>query len=179
MHTREHALEAMDLLWHNYYLVGQFVDFDRMPMEKAVEHLKQKNVSQRKMGIATYLSNIGYVVSGWALWELYSGELCAGLPNPGTGQGTCVDQVASSLAANRIAFPQKDWFVGGLALRNLVAHYSGRVSGERAEKHFKKAQAVFPTLTKNPADYVTIEFGEVCDIYLNIEDFIRDTSRGS
>jgi hypothetical protein len=173
MHTPIFALEALELLWHNYHVLGENVDVHRMPSEKSIKYAKGDQRTLRALSIAAYLSNLGCFVSVWALWELYSWELCS--PLPIQRKGDSVKATATCLAANGIPFPKREWFEKASGLRNIIAHYSGRVSGEKAEKHFQNAKAVFDIST-NAVGYVNVEHEHICDLYLNVEDFIKKTA---
>jgi hypothetical protein len=154
---------------------GKEVDFELMPPDVLEAHVRQKTLT-RPFRIRTWLCRQGYIISAWALWEYYSSTACERLTTHVNGRRnlSLVNYVAKSLAANNIPFDHHDWFSGANALRNLIAHFSGRVVGSRARDLYEDARRALPDLQIYVDDYVIIEHEHVAEVQCKIGDFIRD-----
>jgi hypothetical protein len=171
---REEALEFLEVLWENYHRVAQQVDSELMPPEVLDAHVKQGTLT-RPFRIRSWLCRQGYIISAWSLWEYYSRIFCEGLPTRvgnKTRQESCVDWVARSLAANQISFRSRSWFAGANALRNLIAHHSGRAVGPKAKGLLAQAKTAFPDLAIHLDDYLILESEYASAVQFEINDFI-------
>jgi DNA-binding XRE family transcriptional regulator len=171
------ALEFLGILWENYHRLAQQVDLYLMPPAVFDAHVEQK-VLVRPLRIASWFARQGYFISAWSLWEYYSRVFCERLPNtvPRNRHESCVDWVGRWLAANNIPFPRQKWFSGANALRNLIAHYSGRVTHPRALTLMNNAKAAFPKLESYADDYVVIESEHASELQFEIDEFIRNVA---
>jgi hypothetical protein len=87
-----------------------------------------------------------------------------------------VDWVARSLAANQIPFRNRSWFSGTNALRNLIAHHSGRAVGPKAKGLLAQAKKAFPDLAIHLDDYLILESEYASAVQFEINDFILHTA---
>src|SRR5205823_5626137 len=96
---------------------------------------------------SAWLQTQGYYMSLWSLWEYYSGVLAEGMPIKASKKDKPhVVWVRDTFRANSQTFAEYDWFVGGDALRNLIAHHAARVANKRATGLWGQAKAVFTDL---------------------------------
>jgi transcriptional regulator with XRE-family HTH domain len=178
MHSAQ-ALEFLETLWANYHRLSEQVDLELMSSDRRDRFIEQ-NPPVRPFLQAAWFGRQGYIVSVWSLWEYYSRVFCEGLPNivGRKPRESCVNWVGRSLAANHIPFPGKDWFSGANALRNLIAHYSGRVTEAGAQRYFKNAKKVtFQNLELLPDNYVNIQTEHVSAFHWEIGEFVRDMAQ--
>jgi hypothetical protein len=177
MHTAKLTLKTLECLWGNYWLLGRQVDPYRMPSDRIDELIRQKAPADPLL-LAAWLATQGFFISAWSLWEYYSRSLCNGLPNKVSEKGKShVQWVAETFGANGKVFAEHNWFVGGNALRNLIAHHAARAVGSDAEKWWKKAQPVFPDLQLDPDGYILINHDHASTLKWKVDEFIRDPSR--
>jgi hypothetical protein len=177
MHTAELTLKTLDSLWSNYLLLGQQVDLDLMPSDR-IDELDRQKVPVGPLWLAAWLATHGFFISTWSLWEYHSRSLCNGLPIKVSEKGKShVQWVAETFAANGMVFADHSWFVGGNALRNLIAHHGARAVGSDAERWWKKAQPVFPDLPLDPDGYLLIMHDQASTLKCKVDEFIRETSR--
>ena len=177
MHTAKTAHETLEILWNNYLLIGEQVDFDFMPRETLEDHI-ERNSQIRPFRIAAWLARQGYFIAAWALWEYYSHTVCHGLMKKekrGAHEST-VDWVGKSLAANSVDFGEQDWFSSANSLRNLIAHYGARAVDLRAKALLERSRAAFPDIASYKDGYVEITHSHMADLQIRIEDFIRNTA---
>jgi transcriptional regulator with XRE-family HTH domain len=170
------ALQFLDTLWANFRRVGASVDIEQMSHDRR-EFLIKQNPPARPFIQAAWFSRQGYIISAWSLWEYYSRVFCDGLPKivARDRHQSCVDWVERSLSANSIPFPRRHWFSGGNALRNLIAHYSGRAIDSAGQRHYRNAKKfAFPDLDLFADNYVNIQKDHVSLIHWEIGEFIRD-----
>jgi hypothetical protein len=59
-------------------------------------------------------------------------------------------------------------------LRNLIAHYSGRVTKPRALQLLENAKMAFPKIEFYADDYVLIESDYASELQFEVEEFIRN-----
>ena len=177
MHTASTAHETLELLWNNYLTLCEQVDLDSMPPDTLAVHVKQ-NSPERPFRIAAWLARQGYFIAAWSLWEYYARGLCQSLQNKekrGDNEST-IEWVGRSLAANSVAFIDKEWFVSAICLRNLIAHSGARADGSRAEKLLDRSRTAFPDIQTWQDGYVHITHSDVADLQIKIEDFIHHTA---
>ena len=177
----ELALQFLDILKTNYLRLAREVDLVLMPSERR-DRLIERNASYGPFLQATQFGRQGAIISVWSLWEHYSRLFCEGLPTSlrKEGRDSCVTWVGRCLAANGISFPDEgnqDWFSGANALRNMIAHYSGRVVESRARNLLETAKRAFPSIELFADDYVAIQPQHVSAFYWNIGEFIRQTAK--
>ncbi len=177
MHTAKTADETLEMLWNNYLVLGEQVDFDFMPRETLEVHI-ERNSQVRPFRIAAWLARQGYFIAAWALWEYYSRTLCRGLTKKEQRRRheSLVDWVGKSLAANSVDFGDQDWFSSANSLRNLIAHHGARAVDSRAEELLERSRVAFPDIEAYEDGYVKITHSHMADLQIRIEDFIRNTA---
>ena len=177
MHTAKTAYETLELLWNNYLVLGEQVDFDFMPRETLEVHI-ERNSQVRPFRIASWLARQGYFIAAWALWEYYSRTMCQGLMKKEQRRRyeSTVDWVAKSLAANSVDFDGKDWFGSANSLRNLIAHFGARAVDSRAKELLERSRVAFPDIEAYKDGYVAISHSHMADLQIRIENFIRNTA---
>ena len=178
MHTTATAAESLEFLWSNYLTLVGHVDLEAMSSDVLEGHIKS-NATVRPFRIATWFAREGGFFSIWSFWEYHARIVCGGLPNRETkaGNESTVDWVARSLAANGISFGDRDWFNRANVLRNLIAHGGGRITDEAERKKFERCQLAFPSIGTWQDGYIAIEHEHLAELYLKVEDFIRDVAR--
>ena len=178
MHTRELALKTLELLQQNDQIVGTHVDLGRMPYHRLAKLVKT-NVAINPFVLSAWLQTQGYYMSLWSLWEYYSRILCEAMPEKvnATRHKSHVEWVRDSLLANGQTFAEYDWFVGGNALRNLIAHHATRVMDQRATKLWDQAKAVFTGLDLDPQRYVVLEHHHAIVLLRKVKNFIKDRAQ--
>jgi hypothetical protein len=174
------ALQFLDTLRTNYQRLAQEVDIELMPRQR-FDQLIEGNAPYEPFMQAAQFGRQGAIVSAWSLWEYYSRALCERLPTSVRRErrDSCVTWVGRSLTANGISFPtegNQDWFSGANALRNIIAHASGRVADSRARNQLLAARNVFPDLELFTDNYVAIRTEHVSTFHWKIEEFIRQTA---
>jgi hypothetical protein len=178
MHSPELALQTLEHLWRNYLTLGEQVDLGLMSWDRSDAALAQPPAVRRSLEFASWLAAQGFFFSAWALWEYHSRAACDGLPNKASDKGKShVQWAKDTFDVNGRTFAEYAWFVGGNALRNLIAHHAARVAGPDAERWWKKAQPVFPQLQLDPDGYVLIDGGLASQVMWKVGEFIRDPSR--
>jgi hypothetical protein len=177
MHTQELALKSLEHLQHNDHIVGTHVDLYRMPHDQLTELVK-KNVAINPFLLSAWLQTQGYYMSLWLLWEYYSRTLCEGMPKKVTAKSKShVEWVRDTFQANSQIFAEYDWFVGGNALRNLIAHHAARVIGPRATALWNQVKAVFTDLGIDPRQYVLLDHNHATTLLWKVENFILDPAQ--
>jgi hypothetical protein len=178
MHTQELALKTLEHLQNNDHIVRTQVDRTLMPCDRLAE-MVQKNVPINSLLLATWLQNQGYYMSLWSLWEYYSRNLCEGMPITVKKKNnqSHVEWVRDTFHANNQTFAEYDWFVGGNAFRNLIAHYATRVGEPQATKLWHQAKAVFTDLVCDPQQYLLIDHDHTVALLWKVENFIQDPTQ--
>jgi transcriptional regulator with XRE-family HTH domain len=171
------ALEFLGFLWANCHRVARQVDFELMPCDLQDMHVRNRS-ADRPFRILSWLARQEYFVAAWSLWEYYSRVFCERLPNKvgRRRRESFVAWIGRSLVANNIPFPRQDWFSGANALRNLIAHYGGRVTEPKARALMESAKTAFPGLESYSDDYVAIENDYASEVQCEVEEFLREMS---
>jgi hypothetical protein len=178
MHTQELALKVLKHLRYNDHIVGTHVDLHRMPHNRLTELLK-KNVAINPFVLSTWLQTQGYYMSLWLLWEYYSRILCEAMPTKVKAMKgkPHVEWVCDTFRANSETFAEYGWFVGGNALRNLIAHHATRVVSPRSKELWKQAKAVFTDLDLDPQQYVLLDHDHAIALAWKVNNFILDPAQ--
>ena len=148
-----------------------------MPPDVLDAQIRQ-NAPVRPFRIATWLARYGFFISAWSLWEYYARSVCEGLPikqKQKNGE-SMVNWVGRSLVANNSSFTAQTWFASANSLRNLVAHYGGRIDRPRAEKMLQQSQAAFPGIEPWQDGYIDIRDADISELEVKIEEFIEETT---
>jgi hypothetical protein len=117
-------------------------------------------------------------MSAWSLFEYHSSKLCEAYEKKVSAKNKShFVWVAATLSANGSSFAEKEWFGGGNALRNLIAHHGTRVIAGRGTQLLDRARDAFSDLYVDPDGYVRIGHEHAALLKWKIEEFIREPSR--
>jgi hypothetical protein len=171
------AIETLELLWQNYRDLAKKIDPEAMDSDILAVHVKQ-NSKIRPFRIATWLSRQAYFIGAWSLWEYYTNEFCDCLLNEVKKEkhDSHVDWVKKKLELNGIDFSDYQWFSDANGLRNIFAHYGGRVIKPRSKKLFHRASKAFSKIETHKDHYVAIDHCHLAVLQIKIEDFINEMS---
>jgi transcriptional regulator with XRE-family HTH domain len=173
----ETALKSLEVLWGNFRRLAEQVDLEVMSADRR-NQLEDQNPPLGPFLRAAWFARQGFIISAWSLWEYFSRMLCEGQPSlvAKKPRESCVEWVAKSFTANQIPFPRHDWFSSANALRNLIAHYGGRVTEPGALRYFEKAKKVadFHNLELFRDAHVNIQVEHVSAFQWEIGEFFRD-----
>lgn len=176
MHTPDTTTQTLDLLWGNYLTLAAQVDTEAMDPETLLEHTQQQTPVQ-PLRLATWLTRQSFFLAAWALWEQYSTCVCVGsnAERPKLKQRTHVEWVRDTMASQDRTFRKWQWFLDARCIRNLIAHYAGRVHDQKGHRWLEEGRRAFPGIDVYRDGYLRLRHEDAAELQIKIEEYVEDS----
>ena len=175
MHTPETVKQTLELLWGNYLALAERVDPEAMDPDTFAHHCQQ-NTPIQPLRLATWLARQSFFLAAWSLWEQYSASVCTGA-DAERPKSKHVDWVRKTMDSQKREFKDYEWFLGAYNIRNLIAHYFGRihVKDERPQKLLEDGKKAFRDIDITSDGYLFLTHDHVSELMLKIEDYLDES----
>ena len=173
MHTPQNMTKTLDLLWNNYLVLASQVDTQSMDPDLLAEH-RQQHTPTQPLRLATWLTRQSFFLSAWSLWEQYSASVCTGADSD-RPKSKHVEWVRDAMSARGITFRECQWFLDARCVRNLIAHYAGRVDNQKTRKWLETGRKAFPGIDTYSDGYLHLTHDHVAELQVKIEEYVDES----
>ena len=176
MHTPDSTTKTLEMLWGNYLALASQVDPATM-VPDLLDEYRQRRMPTQPMRLATWLARQSFSLAAWSLWEQYSAFVCVNghSERPKFKQSNHVLWVRDTMLSQGRTFRDWQWFNDARCIRNLVAHYAGRVSDIKSHALLETGRIAFPEIDTYADGYLRLTHDHVAELQVKIEEFVEDS----